>query len=113
MKSPSSISIGAGTPRIDTDLRALRDKQITIESDLDELSPDSHPAVMVRFAEVLLRKQIDRYLRFESTNDDGTKVLLDEPCTDQSRVRRTIAVLVAAVLLSPVAVMGPLAIVGA
>lgn len=59
--------------------RALSDKQITVERDLDEFSLDSHPAVTVRFAEVTLREQIDSYLRYEGTEDDGTKVLLDEP----------------------------------
>jgi DEAD/DEAH box helicase domain-containing protein len=59
--------------------RALRDKQITVEQDLDEFSLDCCPAVTVRFAEVTLREQIDSYLRFDGTEDEGTKVLLDDP----------------------------------
>jgi DEAD/DEAH box helicase domain-containing protein len=59
--------------------RALRDKQITIERDLDEFSLDTHPDVTVRFADVTLREQIDSYLRFEGKNDDGSKVFLDDP----------------------------------
>jgi DEAD/DEAH box helicase domain-containing protein len=59
--------------------RALRDKEITVEHDFDEFNLDTHPAVTVRFAGVTLREQIDSYLRFEGTNDDGTKILLDDP----------------------------------
>jgi DEAD/DEAH box helicase domain-containing protein len=59
--------------------RALRDKQITVERDLDEFSLDIHPDVTVRFAEVTLREQIDSYLRYEGTEDDGTEILLEEP----------------------------------
>ena len=60
--------------------RALRDKQVTVEADLEETTAGAYSDVPVRFAEVTIREQIDSYVRYDgSGDDDGTVVELPTP----------------------------------
>jgi DEAD/DEAH box helicase domain-containing protein len=88
--------------------RALTDKEITVEADLDDSVLDlgagaeasgavaasdsgeipdarrddsgrSGASLPVRFADVTLREQIGSYMRYDGPNGDGTEVVLDEP----------------------------------
>ncbi|PSP65810.1 ATP-dependent helicase, partial [Halobacteriales archaeon QH_8_64_26] len=77
--------------------RALRDKHITVETDLDSATIEfgdtdgskgndetgggelERPPLPIGFATVTMRERIDSYLRFDGPDDDGTEITLDEP----------------------------------
>ncbi|MFB6148917.1 MAG: DEAD/DEAH box helicase [Halobacteriales archaeon] len=62
--------------------RALRQKDITVERELDEKVLDDHADVSVRFAEVTIRERVDGYMRYDGPDDDGTRVEFPEPLPD-------------------------------
>jgi DEAD/DEAH box helicase domain-containing protein len=64
--------------------RAIREKEITVETELDERVVDSHSGLPVTLAEATITQRIDRYMRYHGPDDDGEVVEIVEPLPETS-----------------------------
>lgn len=64
--------------------RAIREKDITIETEFDERVVESHSGLPVTLAEATIVQRIDRYMRYHGPDDDGEVVELVEPLPETS-----------------------------
>jgi DEAD/DEAH box helicase domain-containing protein len=59
--------------------RALREKRVSIDRDLEAKQITPYGGLDVRLADVTVRERIDGYVRYEGADDDGTRVEFREP----------------------------------
>jgi DEAD/DEAH box helicase domain-containing protein len=59
--------------------RALREKRVSIEQEINEYQVERYGGLDVRLAEVTIRERIDGYVRYDGSDDDGTRVEFREP----------------------------------
>jgi DEAD/DEAH box helicase domain-containing protein len=59
--------------------RALREKRISIERDLRNRRIDRYGGLDVHLADVTIRQRIDGYVRYDGSDDEGTRVEFQDP----------------------------------
>jgi DEAD/DEAH box helicase domain-containing protein len=59
--------------------RALREKRVSVERDLDDQQVESYGGLSVTLADVTVRERIDGYIRYDGPDDDGTRVEFQDP----------------------------------
>jgi DEAD/DEAH box helicase domain-containing protein len=59
--------------------RALQEKRVSIERELDDKHVDAYGGLPVRLADITVRERTDGYVRYQGSEDTGTRVEFEEP----------------------------------